>query len=251
MPSWSHIDLAYPNENRIQADVRNGTGPALILVPGTWGSKDTRGKLVEQLDNDIHLVCTALAGQDDNWPPPEEASIPEFSRNVLSLADNLGLEQFFVGGNSLGGMIAVDMLRFGPDRILGAVSIEGWTHWTVAENAFDSDVSSILTDDQKELIKQVRHKLIDRWPPEQKAMYERIWKEWSGWDILEKTDIPVLEIWGDRGRPRPSREVLQIPEKDTIELVWIPDASHSLLVEAPDRLAELINGFIVRYSNKG
>jgi len=243
MGQWSHIDSVAPSGNRTLAEVRDGSGPSLVLVPGTWGNARTRARLVEELDRDLKLVCVTLAGQDDNWPPPERPSIPQFSEDVFSLADQLGLERFFVGGNSLGGMIAIDMLRFGLDRILGAISIEGWTHWTVLDDAFGGDTSNTLGNSQREFLDDVRRQLLDRWKPELRAKYATMWKKWDGWEILAATQVSVLEIWGDRGRPRPSRELMRLPDRENIKLEWIPGASHNLLVEAPERLAELINGF--------
>ena len=67
--------------------------------------------------------------------------------------------------------------------------------------------------------------------------------------MLAATRVPVLTIWGDRGHARPTRATMQIPERANIEMEWIPNCSHSLHVEAPQRLAELINGFV--RSNEG
>ncbi len=244
MAQLSQIEHAAPSGNRVQASVRQGTGSCLVLVPGTWGSAQTRGQFIENLDPDLRLVCVALAGQDDNWPPPEHPSIPQFSEDLVSFADKLGLKKFFVGGNSLGGMIAIDMLRLCPSRLLGAIPIEGWTHWEVLENAFQGDTSNTLNENQRQFLKEVRSKLLDRWDPQQSAEYGTMWKRWDGWETLASTLIPVLEIWGDRGRARPSREQLRIPERENIQLEWIPGASHNLLIEAPERLAELINRFV-------
>lgn len=244
MIQWTHIEHVAPSGNRVQADVREGTGPYLFLIPGTWGNAQTRTRLIEKLDLDLALACIALAGQDDNWPPPRRPSIPQFSQDVLSLADKLGLAQFFVAGNSLGGMIAIDMLQLCPERILGAISIEGWTHWEVARSAFQGDKSSTLTEAQQHFLKQLRGRLLNRWDPELRAEYGTMWRRWDGWDTLETTRSPVLEIWGDRGRARPSREQMRIPDRENIHLEWIPEASHSLLIEAPERLATLINQFV-------
>jgi pimeloyl-ACP methyl ester carboxylesterase len=234
--------------NRITAAVRAGRGPALVLIPGTWGNAHTRGPLLERLDTALTIVCVALAGQDDNWPPPQHPSIPMFSDHILALADHLGLNHFFVAGNSLGGMVALEMLRFGPSRIEGAISIEGWTHWAVLQNAFANDTTSTLTESQRRRLEEVRHQLLDRWDPALRARYNAIWQEWDGWEILRTTPLPVLEIWGDRSRPHPSREVMRIPDRPNIELAWIPNTSHNLLVEAPDRLAELMNPFVHRHA---
>ena len=251
MVHWRHVEHVAGSGNRIKAEVRTGPGPILMLIPETWGNAQTRPPLVEKLDRDLMVVCVALAGQDDNWPPPRRPSISRFSEDVRDLANELDLQRFFVGGHSLGGMIAVDMLRFTPRRILGAIAIEGWTHWTVLRDAFRSDTSSTLNDTQQQYLQQVRAKLLDRWEPQLRAEYGTMWKHWDGWETLEATHIPVLEIWGDRGRPRPSRELMRIPDRKDIQLEWITGASHNLLIEAPERLAQLISGFVKAVSGSG
>jgi len=224
---WIHVEHVAKSGNRITAEVRKGTSANLILIPGTWGNADFRSRLVESLNPDLTLVCVALAGQDDNWPPPGDPSIPQFSQDVLCLADNLELENFFVGGNSLGGMISVDMLRLCPERILGAIPIEGWTHWQASISAFGGDTTSTLTAEQRNYIEQVRRKLLGRWEPALRDKYGAMWKKWNGWETLATTQVPVLEIWGDRRRPRPSREKLLIPDKDNIRVEWIAAGSLS------------------------
>lgn len=246
MNAWHETALETPDGCRITAVIREGPGPTLVLIPETWGNADTRGPLLERLDRDLNLVCVSLAGQDANWPPPAQPSIPQFSAHVMALADQIGLGRFFVAGHSLGGMVSTDLLRYGPDRILGAISIEGWPHWTVKEDAFANDTDSTLTDAQRRFLADVRRRLLDRWDPAFRARYCAVWREWDGRDILNATPVPVLEIWGDRGRTRPSRAVMRIPDRPTIELAWIANASHNLLVEAPDQLAGLLNHFLTR-----
>ncbi len=243
MNAWHETALETMDGCRITAAIREGCGPTLVLIPGTWGNVHTRGPLIERLNPNLQLICVSLSGQDDNWPPPPYPSIHLFSAHVIALADHLGLDRFYTAGNSLGGMVSLDLLRYGPERILGAISIEGWTHWTVQANAFANDTDSTLTDAQRRFLADVRHLLLDRWDAALRARYCAIWREWDGWEILHATPIPVLEIWGDRGRTRPSHEVMRIPDRPNIELAWIPNASHNLLIEAPDRLAELLNNF--------
>ena len=240
------VEIANGDGTRTTARVRDGYGPALVLVPGTWGNMHTRGRLMERLDPDLAVVNVALAGQDDNWPPPANPSIPGFTGDVLRLVDAAGIDRFFIGGNSLGGMIAVDMLRLAPERVIGAIPIEGWTHWTVLRDAFGDDTGSTLTPEQQAFLQEERRKLLDRWDPDLRRRYGTIWREWDGRETLAATTVPVLEMWGDRGRPRPSRAAMMIPDLPNIEIAWVPGVSHSLLVEAPDLVAGLINGFIRR-----
>jgi pimeloyl-ACP methyl ester carboxylesterase len=75
-------------------------------------------------------------------------------------------------------------------------------------------------------------------------MFGGIWKQWDGAEILKSITRPVLELYGDRGKPRPAPELLGIPGRGNIELVWFAGASHSLLVERPREVAGEINRFI-------
>jgi pimeloyl-ACP methyl ester carboxylesterase len=56
----------------------------------------------------------------------------------------------------------------------------------------------------------------------------------------------VLELWGDRNQPHPSREVMQIPDRPKIELQWITGASHFLPLERPAEVAAAVNAFVRR-----
>lgn len=244
------VSIPRSDGTKVTAQIRYGTGPVLVMIPGTWGNASTRGPLMAALDPELTVINVALPGQDDNWPPPQHASIPEFSKDVLRLVDSLEIERFFVGGNSLGGMISVDMLRFGPDRIAGAIPLEGWTHYSVSKNAFGGNTSGTLTSEQEAFLERVHVELLSRWDSELRRRYSSMWREWDGFAILSATEISVLEIWGDRGAPRPSLETMQIPDKPNIEVAWIEGCSHSLLVEAPEKLAGIINGFIRRVSTR-
>ncbi|MBX3436587.1 MAG: alpha/beta hydrolase, partial [Planctomycetaceae bacterium] len=59
-------------------------------------------------------------------------------------------------------------------------------------------------------------------------------------------EAPMLHIWGDRGKPRPDRKALQIPDRPNIEIAWIAGSSHALMVEAPRPLAQAVRGFLER-----
>lgn len=244
------VQLTRADGTRITGRVREGSGPSLILVPGTWGNMHTRGRLMERLDPDLNIVNVALPGQDDNWPPPADPSIPAFTSDVLRLADHLGLERFFIGGNSLGGMISIDMIRIAEERLLGVITLEGWTHWTALPDAFGDNVHDTLTPEQAAAVAAERRKLLDRWDPAMRARYGTIWREWDGSETLKNATVPILSVWGDRGNPRPSREALKVPDKRNIELFWVANVSHNLLVEAPDIVAEKMNEFIRRNAGR-
>ena len=201
---------------------RNDAGPTFVLLAGTWGNASVRGPMVSRIDPAIEVVHVTLPGQDDNWPPPaiDGMSIERFSEVVIQAINSVGIERFSIGGHSLGGMIAIHMLSLCPDRIASAVSLEGWSHFTVSQNAFGTDTDSTLSDSQRATLGEIRNNVLSRWPDDLRIGYSSMWRKWDGRDTLAATDIPVLELWGDRGREPVSRHTMQIPEKGNICAVF-------------------------------
>jgi hypothetical protein len=96
--------------------------------------------------------------------------------------------------------------------------------------------------------REERHRS-QRWTPDEVAALGRIWTSWqSGERILRELTYPLLSVWGDRGRPRPTRSQLLLPENARIELVWIEGADH-YVTDAPfaAQVAKAISGFIGRH----
>jgi pimeloyl-ACP methyl ester carboxylesterase len=225
---------------------RPGTGPALILIPGTFSDHRVCTDTVRHLHPKLHLLIVENRGLGGSWPPPESGSIEQCARDALRVADHLGVETFYVGGHSLGGMIAIEVGRRAADRVRGIICIEGWTSWQAARDAFGHDMKSTLTDEQLATMAGYRKQVLERWSVEQVEAFARIWRQWDGSGFLEQTHLPVLSMWGDRGKARPAQETLRVPKRDNIQVVWFENAAHVLLLQRPREVAEAINQFIAR-----
>lgn len=223
---------------------RPGTGPTLLLIPGTFSDARNYVATVRALDPSYELLILEHRGIGGSWPPPVTASIEACAKDAIDVLDTLNVPTCYVGGHSLGGMIAIELGRHIPERLRGIISIEGWTSSQAAVDAFQSDMKSTLSPEQSAELAVYRTEILHRWTPEQREMFGTIWKKWSGAEILQTTSLPVLELYGDRNRPQPARELLGIPQRDNLELVWFAGASHSLLVERPREVAAEITRFV-------
>ena len=216
----------------------------VLLMPGTFGDAsvydDVRPHLLPYLD----VAVMKFREYAEDIPEPESVTMATLSDDAVAVADALEWERFYVGGHSLGGMVAVDMLRACPERVRGAISIEGWTSHHVAKDAFGGVVVGPLPDAIVQRRRSIRERVLKDWTDEQQKEFATIWRRWDGYDTLRNTDIPVLELWGDRGAPLPSMEAMRIPEKPGIRVEWMTGASHPLLQERPKEVAEEINRFI-------
>ncbi len=235
----------------VSALVQPDTGPATVLVHGSGGTAESFDHFLPLLDPALRLsfILPDLRGRGESWPPPVPGAgrIEQFTDDILALLDAFGAGTFYVGGQSIGGMIAIDMLRVCPQAIRGVISMEGFTHHTVLDDAFDGDMFSTLPRAQLEAMHAEREKWLGRWTKEEQEEFSKIWKRWQhGFGLLSNTDRPVLEIWGDRGRPAPARHLLQIPERPNIQLHWMHNTCHSFLRERPREAADIVSDFVRR-----
>ena len=233
-------------EAKISYLVRPGTGPALVLIPGSFNPAAVYARMITRLDGRVPIVIVELPGHGGSWPPPKDGTIPQFARQVLKAVDAAGVKKFYVGGHSIGGMVAIEIAGQRPRALKGVISMEGWTHHSVAEDAFGGKQQETTTVAQLAERHVFREEVEARWTKQQMTEFARIWRTWSGLAILEKTRVPVLEIWGDRGHAPATRAKMQIPERKNIQMVWIHGVSHSLPVVAPEELGDAVNAFLAK-----
>ncbi len=95
------LDLAYTD---------SGTGEALILIHGLGANAWSWREQLEELSQAYRVVALDLRGHGNSGHRPEEAiSIRAFADDIIALAKGLGLERAHICGNSLGGMIALEL----------------------------------------------------------------------------------------------------------------------------------------------
>jgi pimeloyl-ACP methyl ester carboxylesterase len=229
---------------------RPGEGIPLVLIPGTFSDSSAWFDVVSHLDPRRPIVLIEMRGQGESWPPMRNGTIERLAEDVFRVLENLGISRYYVGGHSLGGMVSLEIGRVRPEDIAGIVSVEGWTNFRAAKEAFGYDMTSTLSEEQLAKRLVARERVLSRWTQEQKDDFGTAWRKWNGYSFLCRTHLPILEVYGDRGKARPPRESLHIPERENIQLLWIENASHSLALERPKALAEAMTAFMTRLEAK-
>lgn len=244
-PEFLQHTIAAPGAT-LACHERDGRKPPLVLIPGSFNAAGAFRGIIDYLDAAVHVVVVELRGHGGSWPPPANGSIELFAQDVLQALDHLELRTCFIGGHSIGGMIAIEIARVRPQIVEGVISIEGWTNRHAQRDAFQDDTMSTLSPEQLEQREQLRQEVLHRWTDRQRRDFAAIWTTWDGTDVLERTDLQILELYGDRGREPATHEQLHIPRRDNIELHWLAGASHSLPLECPREVARLITDFMRR-----
>jgi pimeloyl-ACP methyl ester carboxylesterase len=250
--SFTHDSLTLDDGTRLAWHTREGSGPTLVLIPGSWGDYLVYNRLVAHLDPNLRIIIVELRGHGDTTPATLNGSMDLFADDVLKVVAHLKLERYYFSGHSIGGMLAVEIAGREPKGLVGSIPIEGWTHHTVQKNAFGHLPEFPLTPEHEAERLANRERGVSRLTEAERQDFGAVWRNWDGNGALKKTEVPMLQIWGDRNMsPVPDRATMQIPERANIEIAWIANASHALLVEQAEAVARAINDFVVQTEQTG
>jgi 3-oxoadipate enol-lactonase len=245
-----------------------GRGPALYMVHGIGSRKVTWRALIPYLKDKFTCVAYDLRGHGKSPIPPTPYSLTDLVDDLEALRAKLGHDKIHVVGHSLGGMIGPAYARAHPDRCLSV----GLLSTAAGRTKDDRDKLRAVGAAMREKgIKPVLETLIQRWYTEEfiaarpDAIASRIQQvvdtpenvfldvfriyaetEMAPW--LHEIQCPCLVLTGelDGGcNPRLNRFIdAQLPDS---KLVILDKLKHSILIEAPERVAPQLRNFLILY----
>lgn len=226
-----------------------GNARNLVLIPGSGTHHSIWEPVLAESGIEANVLLAELPGFGRSHPAMPEGSIETFTALTLQLIGAAGFDRFVIGGHSIGGMMAIEMLDHAPQRLDGVIACEGWTHASVAQKAFAGRKNETLTPEQMAARSHYAALAREDWSDDDFKRYARIWQRWeNGRRLLDHATVPILELWGDRGiLPRPSRDALMIPARESIVLEWIPNGGHSFLVQDPHRVGAVMARFLAQF----
>lgn len=91
--------------------------PPVILLHGFPMSRAIWTPTLVALGSSLRAIAPDLRGHGAAPAPDEPAGMETMARDVLALADKLGLATFGLVGHSMGGYVALALLRIAPERV--------------------------------------------------------------------------------------------------------------------------------------
>lgn len=198
--------------------------------------------------------------------PDDDPSLAAVVRDVLAGLDRLGVTRAVVGGVSLGGYVAMELLRTAPERLAGLVLIDtkaGADAPAARENRLRVAAEMDATGDTRalaeamlpgllgptslaerpEVVGRVR-RLVESADPRavawtQRAMAARP----DSIPDLAAYDGPVRVVWGEHDALA-SRADQDAMVATGAELVVVPAAGHLAVMERPEAVASALVGFV-------
>jgi len=242
-----------------------GSGPPLLLVHGVGARLDNWDGVVAALGGRLTAIRHDLRGHGESGKPPGPYSVELFAADALALLDHLGIARCHVAGHSLGGMVAQRLAIDAPERVDRLVLLSTAGGRTEEERQrvlerlalvqdgipgehFRQSVARWFSDG----FRQAHPELIERYAARNMENDPRAYA--AAYRVLATTDLagelgriraPTLIVTGegDTGsNPRMARLMHErIPGS---QLRILPGLRHSLLIEAPDRVARLVEEFV-------
>ena len=100
---------------------RVGVGQPLVLLHGLGASRQSWDPVLPALVDQHDVIAVDLPGHGDSSPFRARDSAPaDIAARVAELLDELGLQTVHVGGNSLGGWVALELAEYGRARSVTA-----------------------------------------------------------------------------------------------------------------------------------
>lgn len=245
-----------------------GSGPALFMVHGIGSRGSAWRRIVEQLSHTYTCITYDLRGHGLSPVPALPYSLDALVADLEALRAKLGIEKAHIIGHSLGGMIGPAYARAHPNRVLSLGLLSTAAGRTAEDSAKVKGVVKAMHDKG---IGQVLDTLVDRWytedfiatnpdavkgrlkqvmdtPAEVFLEVFRIYAETEMAPWLHEVETPSLVLTGelDGGcNPRLNRLIAdRLPNSD---LVILDGLKHSILMEAPDLVANHVAAFLTRH----
>ncbi|GGI72674.1 alpha/beta hydrolase [Saccharopolyspora subtropica] len=263
--------------------IESGAGTPLVLLHAfpvdarMWNAARVR------LEDQVRVIAPDLRGlgespldgssarrSADPSTPVETPGVDVLAADILALLDRLELPEVVLGGCSMGGYVAMAVLRAAPERVAGLLLVDtkavaddeeqranrlrvaeraerdGTNGW-LAESMLPNLLGATTREQRPEVVAEVKA-LIDAQPPEGVAWAQRAMagRPDSG-DVLGAFDGPALVVVGEEDSLTPPEQARELAAAlPAGELVTVPGAGHLVPLESPDAFADAVRSWLSR-----
>ena len=246
---------------------REGSGTPLVLIHGVGASAESWGRVAERLSPRFDILRPDLRGHGGSARIDAPITIDTFAEDMLRVMDEAGVEKAHLAGFSLGGLITQRLAVGWPDRfdriaILSAVAgrteeerakvvarlqmIRDGGMTAITGAARDRWFTAAFAKENEALIRQRIAELEAVHVPSYLEAY-RVFGQTELVQTLDRIRHRTLVLTGEcdvGSNPRMSETMHRlIPES---ELQILPGLKHSILLEAPDLIADRLLSFFTR-----
>jgi 3-oxoadipate enol-lactonase len=243
----------------------DGAGAPLVLIHGVGGESSNWDDIVPHLTPKFRVIAVDLRGHGRSPPIRSACTVEDLARDVIQAMDALEVRSAHVAGFSLGGQVAQSIALEWPQRVEKLALISTVAGRTDAERAGVASRVQLLQDKGLGAIAEANR---DRWftdefqkrHPEKVELRVRQLLQTDApsylhaFSVFAATELaprlgeiraPTLIVTGEHDAAATPRMAQLMHERiRDSELHVLPGLRHSLLIESPQRVANLLLKFL-------
>ena len=245
---------------------RVGQGPPIILLHGFVGDSREWRPEIEALSGEFTVVAWDAPGAGQSADPPETFGLADYADSLAAFVDALGLRRPHVVGLSFGGALALELYRRHPALPRSLVLASAYAGWTgslpseIVEQRLRQTLRAADLSPNDLVDSMLPSMFSDSPPPDAVEGFRRIMLKIHrrGFrtmaralakadlrDILPEIAVPTLLLYGDQDVRAPLTVARDLQARiRTSTLVVMPGVGHMSSVEAPERFATEVRGFL-------
>lgn len=248
--------------------IEAGTGPAVVLLHAFPLNASMWSAQREALSGSYRVICPDQRGFGGTQLGHDEPSLDEVADDVVAMLEARGVETFVLGGLSMGGYVAMALLRRHAERVraviladtkAGADTPEAVANrMRVAERALADGNADVLVEEMlpklvgattkasRPLVYGRVKALVERAPAYAIAWAQRaVAARPDSFDTLRAVSVPTLVVGGDEDEISPPAEAQAIAEAvPGAASVTIAGAGHLTAVETPEEFNAAVAAFL-------
>lgn len=273
---WAQPPSQFIAVNGMQVHLRDegprGDPLPVVLLHGTSASLHTWDGWVDSLRDQRRVIRFDLPAFGLTGPDPQnDYSIAAYVRFVAAVMDRLGVQQFVLAGNSLGGQIAWETALALPQRVRQLVLVDsagyplqstsvpigfriartpglrGLMEHVLPRGVVDSSVRNVYGDPSR-----VNRELVDRYfeltlrAGNRQALAHRLEQPLSGAvETIGQLKLPTLILWGANDRLIPPDNGQRFASDiQGSKLVILEGLGHVPHEEDPQKTAAILKSFL-------
>ncbi|CAN5347341.1 alpha/beta hydrolase [soil metagenome] len=273
-PIYTNADSKFIEVDNMQVHYRiEGNGPPLVLLHGMAASLHTWEGWAKELKTDFRVISIDLPAFGLTGPNPSNDYSIKFYVDFLHLfLDKLGIHEFHLAGNSLGGLIAWNYALTYPHQVKKLILIDAAGYkkmkdapfvFKLARTPIVKDVMELLSP--KYLVRMslkdvygsdslVTDALVDRY-------YDLLLREGNRKAFVQRTnggfefqtnriheiETPTLIMWGEQDKWILLEDGQKFnDELPNSELIVYPGVGHVPMEEAPAKTAADARAFLLK-----
>jgi pimeloyl-ACP methyl ester carboxylesterase len=240
--------------------LEGGRGEPLLLLHGFGANKDYFARVAKYLTPRYRVIVPDHIGFGESSKPPRADYAPRAQAERLrSFARALGVSKLHLGGNSMGGHIALTYAALYPMEVESLWLLNAAGVWSAPPSELRKTMSEtgenpMLVQDEEDfarLVSLVTAKPLMIPRPfldvvaqdriENYALEERIFKQLAADSVEERIRglaVPALIVWGQQDRVlHPGSAGILPMLLIRSEVVMLPGVGHLPMLEAPDKCA--------------